>query len=65
MAWGTTARRHGRSQRDRQAKQGTHAWVRTAAVAVFIVAGSAFAGTPPVLAAHDEQHETPLALGTS
>ena len=64
MDWGTTAGQHKRIQRNIQAEQGTHAWVRTTAVAAFIVAVSAFADTLPVLTAHDEQHETPFALST-
>jgi hypothetical protein len=52
-----------RRQRDRPAEQGTHTGVRTAAGSCF-TAVSAFAETPPVLTARDEQHETQCALGT-
>ena len=38
--------------------------MRTAAVVALIVAVSALAETPPVLTAHDKQHETPFALST-
>ena len=48
-----------RRQRDRQAEQGTHTGVRTAAGSFFI-AVSAFAETPPVLTVR----ETQCALGT-
>ena len=47
MDWGTTAGQHKRSQRNIQAEQGTLAWVRTTAVAAFIVAVSAFAEHRP------------------
>ena len=60
--WGTTAGRHGRSQRDRQAEQSAHTGVRTA-TGSFFIAVSAFAETPPVLTARDDKHETQCALG--
>ena len=56
MAWGTTAP-WTRSTRHRQAEQGTHAWVRTAAVAAFFNDVSAFSETPLVLTAHDDKHD--------